>query len=72
MDGPEAEYGLVARLSELARKLTAAWSTGKLDDATGCIDDVPRRGAWWVLIAVRSTFLWKRTALCDWSTGEGA
>jgi len=41
MDGPEAIYGLVARLSERARKLTAALSTGTLDDATGSIDDIP-------------------------------
>ncbi len=52
MDGPEAAYGLVARLSKLARKLTRklteparklteALSTGNLDDATGRFDDVP-------------------------------
>jgi hypothetical protein len=31
----------LAKLSELARKLTAALSTGHLDDATGSIDDAP-------------------------------
>ncbi len=32
----------LAKLSKLARKLTAALSTGNLDDATGSINDIRR------------------------------